>query len=184
MELRKQLGIVSVVLGAWMASTWVRVHPLMDKTTRAERMSLATLETTVARDPSDALSTRVLLRRYLDQGMPTLVVSTVEHSPETVQRDGTVSLVTARAQESLGHVAAAKALVTGALARCTTLPEDLLDGAGCDVRTQTSLAMESTALDHMTQWNITPVTDPARASIAHEIATRPVRISNRLSDSL
>ena len=55
----------------------------------------------------------------------------------------------------------------------------LADGAGCDVRTQTELAIEGAALDRMIQWHVTPVSDPGRASLAHEIATRPVRISTQ-----
>ncbi len=184
MEVRTQLAIVGLVAAAWGASTWVRVRPLMDRTSQAERMSLAALEATLARHPADVVATRVLLRRYLDHGMTRLVVDTANHCPPEVQRDGTVSLIASRAQESLGHVAAADALVTGALARCGTVPEDLAEAAGCDVRTQTELAIEGAALDRMTRWNITPVSDPARASIAHELATRPVRISARVEDTL
>ena len=88
-------------------------------------------------------------------------------------------LVVARAQESLGSVHTAQAVVNGALSRCSVLPESLAEAAGCDVRTVTELSMEIVALDRMVEWNITPQSDPARASLAHEISTRPVRISAR-----
>jgi hypothetical protein len=39
--------------------------------------------------------------------------------------------------------------------------------------------MELVALDRMVEWNITPQSDPARASLAHELSTRPVRMSAR-----
>ncbi len=145
--------------------------------TEAERMSLGSLEQRVAQHPDDTVATRVLLRRYLDHGMPRVVGDTVRRAPENTQRDGVVCLLCARAEEALGNVAAANAIVTGALNRCSAVPVSLADGAGCDVRTQTELAIEGAALERMAAWRITPVSDPARASIAHELATRPVRIS-------
>lgn len=177
MEVRTQFVIVGAIALAWVGGQWVRVRPLLDHTTEAERMSLGALEQRVAHAPADAVATRVLLRRYLDHGMPRVVMDTAHRAPDGIQRDGVVSLVSARAEEALGNVAAANAIVNGALSRCNALPPSLADGAGCDVRTQTELAIEGAALDRMLQWNVTPVTDPARASLAHEIATRPVRIS-------
>ncbi len=179
MEVRTQLAIVAAVGLAWGAGHWVRVRPVMEQTREAERLSIGALEERVARRPDDAIATRVLLRRYLDQGMTRLVVDTARRAPESVQRDGAVTLSVARAQEALGQVATANALVVGAMRRCGTLPADLAEGAGCDVRTQTELAFEGAALDRMTQWNITPLTDPTRASLAHELSTRPVRITAR-----
>lgn len=179
MEVRTQLAIVAAVALAWGAGHWVRVRPVMEQTREAERMSIGALEERVARHPDDAIGTRVLLRRYLDQRMTRLVVDTAHRAPTSVQQDGAVILSVARAQESLGNVTTANALVVGALRRCGALPGDLADGAGCDVRTQTELAFEGAALDRMIQWNITPLTDPTRASLAHELSTRPVRITAR-----
>jgi hypothetical protein len=47
------------------------------------------------------------------------------------------------------------------------------------VRTLAELSMEGAALDRMAQWNISPVSDPQRASLAHELSTRRVRIMAR-----
>jgi len=177
MEVKTQIVIVGAVAVAWAGGQWVRVRPVLDRVTEAERMSLGALEQRVAQRPGDAVATRVLLRRYLDLGMPRVVTDTVRRAPVGLQRDGVVSLLSARAEEQLGNVARANAIAQGALSRCVAIPAALDDAAGCDVRTQTELSIESTALDRMTQWNITPVSDPARASLAHELATRPVRIS-------
>jgi hypothetical protein len=179
MELRTQLAIVGAVAVAWSAGRFVRVRSVLDPSREAERLSLAALEARVARSPDDVVAARVLLRRYFDQGMPRLVVDSARRAPAAVQRDGAVCLTTARANESLGDVRTAQAVVNGALSRCSVLPEALADGAGCDVRTLTELSMEIVALDRMVEWNITPQSDPARASLAHELSTRPVRISAR-----
>ena len=181
MEIRTQIAIVGAVAAAWVGGQWVRVRPVLDRASEAERMSLGALEQRVAQRPDDAIATRVLLRRYLDLGMPRVVGDTVRRAPATIQRDGVVCLLCARSEEALGNVAAASAIVTGALNRCVALPMDLADGAGCDVRTQTELTIEGAALDRMTEWRVSPVSDPARASLAHEIATRPVRIPVRVS---
>ncbi len=177
MELRTQLGVVGLVGLAWAGGHWVSVRRVVDGTPEAERLSLAALEARFAREPNNVVTTRVLLRRYLDHGMPRLVVDTAHRCSAGLQHDGSVALTTARAEERLGNTAAANALVLGALQRCGALPPGLGDGAGCDVRTQTELAFENAALERMIQWNITPVSDPARASRAHEMAARPVRIS-------
>ncbi len=179
MELRTQLVIVVVVAVAWSAGRFVRVRSVLDPSRETERLSLAALEARVARAPDDVVATRVLLRRYFDQGMTRLVVDSASRTPAAVQHDGAVGLVVARAQESLGAVHTAQAVVNGALSRCSVLPESLAEGAGCDVRTVTELSMEIVALDRMVEWNITPQSDPARASLAHELSTRPVRISAR-----
>ncbi len=179
MELRTQLAIVAAVAVAWSAGRFVRVRSVLDPSRETERLSLAALEARVARTPSDAVATRVLLRRYFDQGMPRLVVDSARRAPAPVQRDGAVCLMVARANESLGDVRTAQAIVNGALSRCSVLPESLADAAGCDVRTVTELSMQIVALDRMVEWNITPQSDPARASLAHELSTRPVRISVR-----
>ena len=177
MELRTQLAIVAAVAVAWSAGRFVRVRSVLDPAHEAERLSLAALEARVARTPDDVAATRVLLRRYFDQGMPRLVVDSARRAPPAVQRDGAVCLTVARADEALGDVRAAQAVVNGVVSRCSALPEDLLEGAGCDVRTVTELSMELVALDRMVAWNIPPQSDPARASLAHELSTRPVRIS-------
>ncbi len=177
MEIRTQFAIVGAVAAAWVGGQWVRVRPVLDRASEAERMSLGALEQRVARHPDDAVATRVLLRRYLDHGMPRVVSDTARRAPAALQRDGVVCLLCARAEEALGNVSSANAIVTGALNRCNAVPMSLADGAGCDVRTQTELAIEGAALDRMIQWRVTPVSDPARASLAHELATRPVRIS-------
>lgn len=180
MELRTQLAIVAAVAIAWSAGRFVRVHNAVDAR-ETDRLSLAALEARVARTPDDASATRTLLRRYFDQGMPRLVVDSARRAPDGVQRDAAVCLVVARANESLGNVRTAQAIVNGALSRCGAIPETLMEGAGCDVRTQTELAMEAVALDRMVEWNVTPQSDPARASLAHELSTRPVRISARVA---
>lgn len=180
MELRTQLAIVAAVAVAWSAGRFVRVRAVVDSREN-DRLSLAALEARVARSPTDTPATRTLLRRYFDQGMPRLVVDSAQRAPADVQRDGAVCLVVARANEALGNVRTAQAVVNGALSRCGVLPESLLEGAGCDVRTQAELAMEIVALDRMVEWNITPQSDPARASLAHELSTRPVRISARVA---
>lgn len=177
MEVRTQIVIVGAVALAWAGGQWVRVRPVVDRVTEAERMNLGALERRVAQRRDDAIATRVLLRRYLDLGMPRVVGDTVRRAPAELQRDGVVSLLSARAEEALGNVSAANAIVTGALNRCTAVPMSLADVTGCDVRTQTELAIEGAALERMIQWNVTPVSDPSRASLAHELATRPVRIS-------
>jgi hypothetical protein len=177
MEVRTQIVIVAAVALAWIGGQWVRVRPVIDRASDAERMSLGALEQRVAQHPDDAVATRVLLRRYLDHSMPRVVHDTVRRAPQYVQRDGVVSLVSARAEEALGNVTVANAVVNGALARCSTVPMSLVDHVGCDVRTQAELSILGAALDRMIQWNVTPLSDPARASLAHELATRPVRIS-------
>ncbi|MBL8602349.1 MAG: hypothetical protein JNK72_10545 [Myxococcales bacterium] len=182
MELRTQLMVLGLVAVAWAGGRWVRVRPVLDAAREAERMSLGALEAKLAQHPTDVVVTRVLLRRYLDHGMPRLVVDTAHRAPGRVQQDGAVSLCQARAEEALGNVETAYGLTNAALGRCATVPEELADGAGCDVRTQTELAFENAALERMREWHISPVTDPRRASLAHELASRPVRISARVTN--
>jgi len=179
MDLRTQLIVIGLVGGAWAGGRLMSVRPVVDEGREVERMSLATLESRVARRPEDIVGTRVLLRRYLDHGMTRLVVDTVHRAPEAVQRDGVVVLAVARAHEALGQVDAAYAITQGALTRCGAAPAGMADGIGCDVRTQTALAFEAAALERMRRWGVTPVSDPARASLAHELAARPVRITAR-----
>lgn len=176
-EVKTQIVIVGAVAVAWAGGRWVRVRPVVDRVSEAERMGLGALEQRVAQRPGDVVATRVLLRRYLDLGMPRVALDTVRRAPDALQRDGVVSLLSSRAEERLGNVVRANAIAQGALSRCVAIPVALDEGAGCDVRTQTELSIESTALDRMIQWNVTPISDPARASLAHELATRPVRIS-------
>lgn len=179
MEVRAQLVIVGVVALGWAAGNLVTVRPVLGNAAETERLSLAGLEERVARSPDDVVSARVLLRRYLDHGMTRLARDTFRRAPQRVQRDGAVTLYAARAEEALGNVAVANALVNAALGRCGVIPMELGEGAGCDVRTQAELSIEGAALDRMIQWNITPLTDPQRASLAHELSTRPVRIMAR-----
>ncbi len=176
-EVKTQLVIVGAVALAWAGGRWVRVRPVLEQVSEAERMSLGALEERVARRADDVVATRVLLRRYLDLGMPQVVTDTVRRAPVGLQRDGVVALVSARAEERLGNVVRANAIAQGALSRCVAIPPALDEAAGCDVRTQTELSIESTALDRMIQWRVTPLSDPARALLAHELATRPVRVS-------
>lgn len=176
MEVRTQLALVGLVALGWVAGNLVSVRPVLGNAAQAERLSLGGLEERLARRPDDVVSARVLLRRYLDLGMTRLARDTFRRAPVRVQHDGAVSLLAARAEEALGNVPAANALVNGALSRCGVIPEQLAEGAGCDVRTQAELSIEGAALDRMVQWNITPLSDPQRASLAHELSTRPVRI--------
>lgn len=179
MEVRAQLVIVGVVALGWAAGNLVTVRPVMGNAAETERLSLAALEERVARSPEDVVGARVLLRRYLDLGMTRLARDTFRRAPARIQRDGIVTLYAARAEEALGNVVVANALVNGALGRCGVIPMELGEGAGCDVRTQAELSIEGAALDRMIQWNITPLSDPQRASLAHELSTRPVRIMAR-----
>lgn len=179
MDLRTQLIVIGLVGTAWAGGRLMTVRPVVDPDRQVERMSLGALESRVARHPDDIVATRVLLRRYLDHGMTRLVVDTAHRAPEGARRDGAVILVMARAHEALGQVDVAYAITQGALSRCGSVPPGLADGIGCDVRTQTALAFEAAALERMRSWGVTPVSDPARASLAHEFAARPVRITAR-----
>ena len=179
MEVRAQLLIVGVVAVGWAGGSAVTVRPVLRNAAEAERLSLARLEERVARRPDDVVATRVLLRRYLDHRMNRIARDTFRRAPALVQRDGSVCLFAARAEEALGNVAVANALVNGAVGRCEVIPAALAEGAGCDVRTLAELSMEGAALDRMAQWNISPVSDPQRASLAHELSTRRVRIMAR-----
>lgn len=179
MEVRAQLAIVGLAALGWGAGSLVSVRPFLGRAAATERLSLARLEERVARSPRDVVVTRVLLRRYLDLRLHRLARDTVRRAPSAVQRDGTVSLYAARSEEALGNVAVASALVNGALGRCEVIPSALAEPAGCDVRTIAELSIEGAALDRMTQWNITPITDPRRAALAHELSTRRVRIVAR-----
>lgn len=177
MQVRTQLAVVGLIAVAWVGGNYVRVKPVLADTREAERLSLEALENRVATRPDNVVVTRVLLRRYLDHGMNQHIVNRVRQCPVAVQRDGAVVLITARAHERLGNVETASALVAGALSRCAVLPDSLREGAGCDVRTEATLSIESEALRRMIEWHITPLSDPQRASVAHELATRPVRIT-------
>ena len=179
MDLRTQLVIVGLVGLAWGGGRWMSVRPVVDTAREVERMSLAALESRVARSPDDVVATRGLLRRYLDHGMTRLVVDTAQRAPERVQRDGDVTLSVARAQEALGQVDTAYAVTQGALARCGAVPAAMAEHAGCDVRTQTALAFQAAALERMRRWRVTPISDPARASLAHGVAAPPGGITGR-----
>ena len=48
-EVKTQIVIVGAVALAWAGGRWVRVRPVLDQVTEAERMSLGTLEQQVAR---------------------------------------------------------------------------------------------------------------------------------------
>ncbi len=179
MRWRTQLAVVGAIATVYVAGNIAFVKPVMDPRS-VERLSLASLEELVAREPENAPALRTLTQRYLDLSMPPrLVVDVVARAPAHVQRDGRVSLNTARAHEAQGSVRAASAVATGALNRCASLPAELSAGSGCDVRAQTELALLIAALDRMIQWNISPLTDPRRAALAHDIASRPIRIGPR-----
>jgi hypothetical protein len=176
MRWRTQLAVVGAVATIYLAGNVAFVRPVMDPRS-VQRMSLASLEELVAREPENVVALRTLSRRYLDLGMPPrLVVDVVARAPSAVQRDGRVSFHTAKAHEAMGSLRQASAVATGALNRCASLPAELAAGAGCDVRVQTELALLIAALDRMIQWNISPLTDPARAALAHDIAGRPIRL--------
>jgi hypothetical protein len=179
MRWRTQLAVVGAVATIYLAGNMAFVRPVMDPRS-VDRLSLASLEELVAREPENAQALRTLTARYLSLGMPPrLVVDVVARAPTAVQRDGRVSLHTAQAHEALGSLREASAVATGALNRCAAIPSELAAGSGCDVRAQTELALLMAALDRMIQWNISPLTDPGRAAIAHQIAARPVRVGPR-----
>jgi hypothetical protein len=176
MQVRTQLVVVAVIAVGWAAGNATVVRPVMAESPRMDRMSLAGLESLVAREADNVPAARALAVRYLELGMPRLVVDTMGRMSDAVQRDGRVALAVARAYERLGDVQSAAARITGALNRCTTTPAELAESAGCNVHTQTELAIESAALDRMIQWQVTPVSDPDRAALAHDLATRPIRM--------
>lgn len=178
MQVRTQLGIIGVIAVGWSAGNITVVRPVMAEAPQTDRMSLAALESMVARENDNVQGGRGISARYLELGMPRLVVDTVGRMTPNVQQDARVAFNVAVALERLGDVQAALARVNGALNRCTTVPLELASGVGCDVRTTTDLALEGAALDRMVSWNITPLTDPQRAAIAHELAPRPVRIGH------
>lgn len=179
MRWRTQLAVVGAAATIYVAGNVAFVKPVMDPRS-VQRLSLASLEELVAREPENTVALRTLTQRYLDLAMPPrLVIDVVARAPAHVQRDGRVSLYTARAHEAMGSVRAASALATGALNRCASLPAELAGGAGCDVRAQTELALLMAALDRMIQWNVSPVSDPRRAALAHEIASHPIRLGPR-----
>ncbi|MBL8682219.1 MAG: hypothetical protein JNK05_23835 [Myxococcales bacterium] len=179
MRWRTQLAVVGGIATVYLAGNVAFVRPVMDPRS-VQRLSLASLEELVAREPENVVALRTLTQRYLDLRMPPrLVIDVVSRAPAQVQRDGRVSLATARAQEAQGSVRAASALANGALNRCASLPAELAAGAGCDVRVQTELALLVAALDRMIQWNVSPLTDPTRAELAHQIASHPIRIGPR-----
>ena len=109
--------------------------------------------------------------------MPRLAVDTMARASTAVQQDGRVVLFVARAYEALGDTQSAAARLNGAMNRCQTVPEDLTAGAGCDVRTQTELAIESSAVDRMIEWHVTPVSDPDRAALARDLSFRPITMA-------
>jgi hypothetical protein len=178
MQVRTQLAVVAVVAAGWGAGNYAVVHPVVGDSDGVNRASLAQLESMVARDRDNLTAARALSERYLALRMPQLVVDTIARGSTAVQQDGRVSLSVARAYEAVGDVQAASARLTGALNRCQTIPEDLAAGAGCDVRTQTELAIESTAVDRMVEWHITPASDPDRAALARDLAIRPITMAH------
>lgn len=177
MQVRTQLAVVAVIATGWGAGNYAVVHPVVDHTEATSRASLAQLESMVARDRDNVVAARALVERYLALGMPQLAVDTMARMTPGVQRDAHVVLNVARGYEQLGDVATAAARLTGALNSCQSVPEELAAGAGCDVRTQTELAIESTAVDRMIAWHVSPASDPDRAALAHDLATRPISMA-------
>lgn len=176
MRWRTQLAVVGAIATVYVAGNVAFVKPVMDPRS-VERLSLGALEELVAREPSNVQALRTLTQRYLDMHMPAqVVIDVVNRAPLPIQRDGRVALNIARAHEALGSLQQANALANGTLNRCTSIPAELAASAGCDVRVQTELALLTAAIDRMIQWRISPVTDPARARLAHDLAGRPIRI--------
>ncbi|MEI8254724.1 MAG: hypothetical protein WCJ30_03540 [Deltaproteobacteria bacterium] len=177
MQVRTQLAVVAVIAAGWGAGNYAVVRPVVDHSEAASRASLAQLEAMVARDRDNVVAARALAERYLALHMPQLAVDTMARMTAGVQSDGRVVLNVARGYEQLGDVQTASARLNGALNRCQTVPEDLAAGAGCDVRTQTEIAIESTAVDRMISWHVSPVSDPDRAALAHDLAIRPISMA-------
>ena len=176
MRWRTQLAVVGAIATVYLAGNVAFVKPVLDPH-GVERLSLGALEELVAREPSNVQALRALTLRYLELHMPPqMLVDVVGRAPMSVQRDGRVALNIARAHEALGSLQQASALANGTLNRCTSIPAELAASAGCDVRVQTELALLTAAIDRMIQWRISPITDPGRAALAHDLAGRPVRI--------
>jgi hypothetical protein len=176
MRWRTQLAVIGAIASVYLAGNMAFVKPVLDPH-GVERLSLGALEELVAREPDNVQALRTLTQRYLDLHMPPqVVVDVVGRAPALVQRDGRVALNSARAHEALGSLQQAAALANATLNRCTSFPAELAAGAGCDVRVQTELALLTAAIDRMIQWRISPLTDPARAALAHDLAGRPIRL--------
>jgi len=169
-----QLAIVALVACGWGLSNMSDVRPVLAQSGRGDRGNLAALEGAVARNHDDLIAARELAELYVDRGQFRLVIATVDRMTHAVQEDGRVALHYARALEEIGDVRAASSHVIGALNRCATLPPDLAPGGGCDVRTQTQLTIEASAIDRMISWNVTPLSDPNRAALARDISVRPI----------
>jgi hypothetical protein len=179
MRVRTQLAIVAVIAAGWSAGNVAVVHPVLAEPQQGGRERLGELESAVARDGDNVQAARELCTHYLAQDQAPLLVSTVARMSAAVQQDGRVSLLVARAQEKLGELQAASARLDGALNRCASYQDsqELAAAAGCDVQTQTQLAIEATAVDRMIRWHITPETDPEGAAFARELATRPIHFA-------
>src|SRR5262245_42705109 len=124
MQLRTQLAVVGVVAAGWSAGNIAVVSPVVDGA-RGGRGRLAALESTIARDPSDVIAMRRLAAEYLDRDMPELLIETAARLGPTVQQDGRVALLVARAHARCGGLYAAAAMLNGAMARCSALPSVL-----------------------------------------------------------
>jgi hypothetical protein len=179
-QVRTQIVIVAVVGLGWAAGNFAVVRPVLADTSAAGREGLAVLESRVARDPDDVRDARTLSARYLDVGLPRLTVETIGAMTPAVQADGRVTLNVSRAFEQLGETQAASARINGAMGRCEAVPPELADAAGCDARTEMELAIELAAVDRMIGWNVTPLTDPDRATLAHQLALRPIRLAGQV----
>ncbi|MDP3278378.1 MAG: hypothetical protein Q8Q09_24530 [Deltaproteobacteria bacterium] len=176
MRWRTQLAVVGALGALYLAGNVAFVRPVMDPHS-VDRLNLAALEELVAREPTNAVALRELTGRYLDLSMPSqLVIDVAQRAPAGTQRDGKVCLNVARAHELLGGIEEGSRVANAALNRCANTPPELAGLYGCDVRVQTELALLASALDRMIQWHISPVTDPRRAALAHDIAGRPIRI--------
>lgn len=176
MRVRTQLAVIAVIAAGWAAGNVTVSEPALAEMSRLARMNDQELESLVAREPGNVHAARALSRRYLELREPRMVLDAVSRMSPAAQRDGWVALHTARAREKLGELQAASAGATGALNRCQSIPHELADAHGCDVRATTELALELAAVDRMIAWGIDPVSDPSRAALAHDVAARPVRL--------
>ncbi len=177
MRVRTQLAVIAVVAAGWAAGNVTVSEPAVAEMSRLARLNDQELESLVARQPDNVHAARALSKRYLELREPRMVLDAVSRMSAGAQRDGWVALHTARAREKLGEVQAAAAGASGALNRCQGVPHELAEAHGCDVRATTELALELAALDRMIAWGVDPLSDPERASMAHDVAARPVRLA-------
>ena len=177
MQIRTQLALLVLVALGWGAGSAVAVRPVVDDRPLA-RANLRVLEERLARDPSDVITARELSERYRRLGMNQLVADTIARCNTNVQTDAQIALCAGRAQLALGNLRAAAAQVDGALIRCQGFTGELAVAVGCGVHTQTELAIESSVIDRLIQWNVDPRRDPDRVELARSLALRPTHFAH------